>query len=76
MNLGVVPQSNGSGLPFFPSWNRLYAQFGFGSGPWSVLARPWWCIRENVSTDDNPDIGSYLGSGDLRVRPMRALATW
>ena len=71
VNLGVVHQSNGSGLPFSRSWNRLYAQFGFENGNWSVLARPWWRIRESASTDDNPDIGSYLGSGDLRVSYAR-----
>lgn len=71
LNLGVLHQSNGSGLPFSRSWNRLYAQFGFENGNWSVLARPWWRIRESAATDDNPDIGSYLGSGDLRLAYAR-----
>ena len=68
LNLAFVHQSNGRGLPQSRSWNRLYAQGGWEWGPVSVLARAWWRFPETAEKDDNPDIQSYLGRGDIELR--------
>ncbi|MDE2117360.1 MAG: phospholipase A [Betaproteobacteria bacterium] len=71
VNFGLVHQSNGQAGPESRSWNRLYVQGGW---EWenrrtvSVLARGWWRIPESILKDDNPDIKSYLGYGDVVVR--------
>jgi phospholipase A1 len=32
-----------------------------------VFVRPWWRVSESTATDDNPDVGNYLGNGDVRA---------
>jgi len=69
LNIGGVHQSNGRSLPESRSWYRIYLLGGFEwSDTTSVLVRGWQRIQESSSTDDNPDLIDYLGSGDVVVR--------
>lgn len=69
VNLGLSHQSNGKNAADSRSWNRLYLQGGWEWGhDWSVLARGWWRIPENVAKDDNPDITDFVGRADAVIR--------
>ena len=56
-------------MPESRSWNRVYV---LGGLEWndmtSVMVRAWRRIGEDPLQDDNPDIGDYIGRGDLVVR--------
>ncbi|WP_084153929.1 phospholipase A [Simplicispira psychrophila] len=64
--VGLVHQSNGQSLPLSRSWNRVYLMAGMELDKrWRVQARVWQRITESSGSDDNPDIGSYIGRGEL-----------
>jgi phospholipase A1 len=65
INLGLNHQSNGRASPLSRSWNRVMANFGFEKKNLSFLLKTWYRIPENESDDDNPDITSYMGYGEL-----------
>ena len=81
INIGLVHQSNVRQEPLSRSWNRIYAQFGFERGGFGLMVRPWYRIKEDWTVDNNPDISTYLGYGDIvatyeRSGHMLSLLLW
>lgn len=78
MMYGIAHQSNGRDVPLSRSWNRLYLQYIFRTGPWYWSFKPWWRIPEHKKStptsrngDDNPDIEHYMGHFELKAsRPF------
>lgn len=71
-NLGLVHQSNGQTDPRSRSWNRITGQLALvdrlgDDHSLALLLRPWYRIREPAASDNNPDIGNYLGHGDIEA---------
>lgn len=65
INVGFNHQSNGQTDPLSRSWNRFVANFGFERENFVLLLRTWLRVPEDNDDDDNPDIESYLGYGEL-----------
>jgi len=65
--IGIVHQSNGRSEPLSRSWNRIYANFVFERGGLGLSLKPWYRIKEDEETDNNPDITDYLGYGEVKV---------
>jgi phospholipase A1/A2 len=66
INLGLSHQSNGIDPVSHRGWSREYVQAGWQLNRLSVLVRAWRVIPQ--SDDDNPDIRTFYGSGDLVAR--------
>lgn len=66
LGAGLVHQSNGQSDPLSRSWNRIYAMAGTEWGNLTVIPRLWLIATENSKDSDNPDIGDYMGYGDIR----------
>jgi phospholipase A1 len=73
---GIVHQSNGRSEPLSRSWNRIYASMLFERGGLGVAIRPWYRIKEDEETDNNPDITDYLGYGDIKLSYKRGKQTF
>ena len=67
LSFGIVHQSNGRSEPLSRSWNRVYAEFVLDRGRFAFSLKPWYRFREPAAEDDNPDIGRYLGPGEIRM---------
>jgi len=65
INVGFNHQSNGQSDPLSRSWNRFVANFGFERENFVLLLNTWLRVPEDSEDDDNPDIESYLGYGEL-----------
>lgn len=72
VNVGFNHQSNGRSEPLSRSWNRIVANAGFektfGAGnkdSFNILLKTWFRLPENDEDDDNPDLVSYMGYGEL-----------
>lgn len=66
LGAGLVHESNGQTDPLSRSWNRIYAMAGTEWGKLTVIPRLWLIANENSKDSDNPDIGDYMGYGDVR----------
>ena len=62
---GLNHQSNGRGEPLSRSWNRIVANFGFERDVFNAQLKTWLRIPESADKDDNRDIESFLGYGEL-----------
>lgn len=59
-------QSNGQSLPLSRSWNRAILMAGMEKGDrFTLTARLWNRITDGDGIDDNPDIDSLVGRGEL-----------
>jgi phospholipase A1 len=70
LTLAFLHESNGQSGALSRSWNRVYAQAGieksFGDGlEAAFFIRPWVRVKEKPAVDENPDITTFLGHGDI-----------
>ena len=73
---GFNHQSNGRGDKLSRSWNRLFANFMFEKGDFSLNVRPYFRLKEPLATDDNPDIEDYVGHHKLDLAYRDELHVW
>jgi phospholipase A1 len=63
--VGLNHQSNGQTEPLSKSWNRIVAHIGLERGDFSLLLTGWYRFPESVEENDNPQMGRYLGYGEV-----------
>lgn len=65
---GIVHQSNGRGGKLERSWNRVYLQTVYNNDSYLLSFKVWDIVFRSSSSDlHNPDIGNYMGYGQLSV---------
>lgn len=63
---GLLHQSNGQSNPLSRSWNRIYLMAGFEKDDrFNLQVRVWKRFREPFADDNNPDISTKVGRGDI-----------
>ena len=65
LGLTINHQSNGRSDPLSRSWNRVMLNLGFEKDNFALMVRPWYRFEENRDDDNNPEIKSYIGRGDM-----------
>lgn len=65
INIGLNHQSNGRAEPYSRSWNRAVINFGFEKAQYTILLKTWYRYPEDEQDDDNPDLYSFMGPGEL-----------
>jgi phospholipase A1/A2 len=65
IQVGLNHQSNGLGGTLSRTWNRITANLGFERDAFNLVLKTWARIPESGDKDDNPDITSYLGHGEI-----------
>ncbi|MGA2549282.1 MAG: phospholipase A [Burkholderiaceae bacterium] len=78
--LSFSHQSNGESDPLSRSWNHVDLDAGFEKGDFGLQVQEYYRIPESRSSDDNPDLVSYLGATELSFSwlggPSTATLTW
>jgi phospholipase A1 len=67
VQVGLNHQSNGLGGPLSRSWNRIVANLGFERDAFNLVFKTWARIPESGDKDNNPDITSYMGYGEIMM---------
>lgn len=75
--LGIAHQSNGQSEPLSRSWNRWYVHTAFDRGEYALSARFNKRMKEDASSDDNPDLTEHIGNTELSAAwwPGQSTAT-
>lgn len=74
LNIGYMHESNGGGVDYSRSWDRIVFVAGYKYNQTTVRYKLWTRLRErqketpqDARGDDNPDILEYLGNGELMI---------
>lgn len=74
LNIGYMHESNGGGVDYSRSWDRIVFVAGYKYRQTTVRYKLWARFKErpkenpqDAQGDDNPDILDYLGNGELMI---------
>lgn len=65
LNIGAMHQSNGQGGPLERSWNRAYVEATLSNDHWIAQLKPWIIFHDGTYQRQNPNLGYYMGYGEL-----------
>lgn len=75
-DIGYVHESNGQIQSLSRSWDRVFFRTLFTSSSVSCIVSLWGRLPENPNDDDNRDIVSFKGFGDLEVKKVLTNVTF